>query len=67
MQSSRQGIIPPLHTSFSHFPLSPPPPAHRQVPLLHSLKAKGEANGVHDLKLMSGTEAATLEPKLNVG
>ena len=48
-------------------PPPPPPPPHSQVPLLLSLKAKGEANGVHDLRLMSGLEAVALEPNLKVG
>lgn len=35
-----------------------------QIPRLEALKAKGEANGVNDLRLLSGAEARAMEPSL---
>ena len=37
-----------------------------EVPVLHTIRAKAEANGVADLELLPGEEARRLEPALNV-
>lgn len=36
-----------------------------EAPVLHSIRAKAEINGVSDLELLSGEEARRLEPALN--
>ena len=36
--------------------------SHEQLPSLERLKAHGEANGVPDLRIISGAEAGTLQP-----
>jgi len=36
----------------------------KQLPKLHAIKAQADANGVTDLRLLSGAEARALEPEL---